>query len=113
MLRADFGARGAPWVALCLERGGAGAALNLSWRQRLAAGSAVLAAAAAVTGHRRAAIAALGAMIVPNARFYALLARLGGIRLALIGVPLHLVHHLAAAASVPAGVLLWARGGRR
>lgn len=28
----------------------------------------------------------------------------------LAGVPLHLVHHLTAAASVPAGLLLWARG---
>ncbi len=52
-------------------------------------------------------------MIVPNARFYALLARLGGIRLAAVGVPLHLVHHLAAAASVPAGVVLWARHRKR
>jgi hypothetical protein len=48
-------------------------------------------------------------MIAPNARFYALLARRGGPRLALAGVPLHLLHHLTAAASVPAGVLLWAR----
>jgi hypothetical protein len=52
---------------------------------------------------------ALAAMVVPNARFYALLARCGGARLALAGVPLHLLHHLTAAASVPAGVLLWAR----
>jgi GT2 family glycosyltransferase len=111
MLRTDLAARGAPWVALRLERGGAGgAALNLSWRQRLAAGAAVLVAAAAVTGRGRMAGIALAAMIVPNARFYALLARLGGPRLALAGVPLHLVHHLAAAASLPAGLLLWARG---
>ena len=52
-------------------------------------------------------------MIAPNARFYARLLRLGGPRLALSGVPLHLVHHLTAAASVPAGVVLWARGARR
>jgi GT2 family glycosyltransferase len=111
MLRTDLAARGAPWVALRLERGGAGgAALNLSWRQRLAAGAAVLVAAAAVTGRGRMAGIALAAMIVPNARFYALLARLGGPRLALAGVPLHLVHHLTAAASLPAGLLLWARG---
>ena len=114
MLATDLGARGAPWVALRLERGGAGGgALNLSWRQRLAALAAVAAAGAALTGRGRLAAAALAAMIVPNARFYALLARLGGPRLALSGVPLHLIHHLTAAAAVPAGVVLWARGARR
>lgn len=114
MLRADFGARGAPWVALRLERGGDGAgALNLSWRQRLAAGSAVLAAAGAVSGRPRVAVAALVAMVVPNVRFYALLGRRGGVHLAVAGVALHLVHHLAAAASVPAGVVLWARHHQR
>jgi hypothetical protein len=51
-------------------------------------------------------------MVLPNARFYALLARRGGPRLLLSGVPLHLAHHLAAAASVPAGVVLWARRSR-
>jgi len=110
MLRTDLGARGAPWVALRLERGDDASGLNLSWRHRLAAGASVLATVAAVSGHRRVAALAVAAMIVPNARFYALLARLGGPRLALAGVPLHLLHHLTAAASVPVGVLLWARG---
>ena len=111
MLRTDLAARGAPWVALRLERGGAGGAvLNLSWRHRLAAAAAVLAAAGAVAGRGRVAALALVAMVALNARFYALLARRGGVRLVLAGVPLHLVHHLTAAASVPAGVLLWARG---
>ena len=113
MLRTDLTARGAPWVALRLERGGAGGgALNLAWRQRLAAAAAVLATAAALSGRGRLAVAALSAMLVPNAGFYVLLARLGGPRLALGGVPLHLVHHLTAVASVPAGVVLWARRPR-
>ena len=113
MLRTDLVARGAPWVALRLERGGAGgAALNLSWRHRLAAGAAVAAVVCAATGRRRGLLLALGAMVAPNARFYALLARLGGPRLALAGVPLHLVHHLTAVASVPAGLVLWARRDR-
>lgn len=115
MMRTDFGARGAPWVALALERGGgagAGAgALNLSWRQRVAALAAVLAVASALARRGRLAAVALAAMAAPNARFYALLGRLGGPRLALAGVPLHLVHHLTAAASVPAGILIWARRG--
>ena len=113
MLRTDLAARGAPWVALRLERGGAGGgALNLAWAQRLAAGAAVLGTAAALSGRGRLALAALAAMLVPNARFYALLGRLGGARLVCSGVPLHLVHHLTAAASVPAGVVLWARRSR-
>lgn len=114
MLRTDFASRGAPWVALRLERGGAGgAALNLGWGQRLAAGAAVLGVGAALSGRRRLALAALAAMLAPNARFYALLARLGGLRLALSGVPLHLLHHLTAAASVPAGLVLWVGRSRR
>ena len=113
MLRTDLAARGAPWVALRLERGGAGGgALNLAWGQRIAAGAAVAGAGAAMTGRGRLALAALAVMIAPNARFYTLLARRGGPRLALSGVPLHLLHHLTAAASVPAGVVLWARGAR-
>lgn len=113
MLRTDLTARGAPWVALRLERGGAGGgALNLSWRQRLAALAALGATAGAVCRRPRAAAVALAAMVAPNAAFYALLARRGGPRLALAGVPLHLLHHLSAVASVPAGVVLWARRGR-
>lgn len=114
MLRTDVAARGAPWVALRLERGGAGGgALNLAWGQRLAAGAALVGTAAALSGRGRLALAALAAMIAPNLRFYALLARLGGPHLALSGVPLHLVHHLTAVASLPAGVVLWARRSPR
>ena len=114
MLRTDLAARGAPWVALRLERGGAGGgALNLAWGQRLATGAALVGTAAALSGRGRLALAALAAMVAPNASFYVLLARLGGPRLAIGGVPLHLLHHLTAAASVPAGVLLWARRPRR
>ena len=110
MLRTDLAARGAPWVALQLRCGHAGGSLNLSLAQRLAAGAAVLAAAAALARRPYLAGAALLAMAAPNLRFYALLRRRGGLALALAGVPLHFVHHLTAAASVPAGLLLWARG---
>jgi len=110
MLRTDLIARGAPWVALRLERGGAGGRpLNLSRRRRLVAAAAVVVAGGAATGGVRVAAAGLTAMVALDARFYALLARLGGPRLALAGVPLSLAHHLTAAASVPAGVVLWAR----
>jgi hypothetical protein len=109
MLRTDLVARGAPWVALQLECGHAGGSLNLSWRHRIAAAAAVLATGAAATRNPRLAALALLVMTAANLRFYALLARHGGVRLALAGVPLHLVHHLTAAASVPAGWLLWCK----
>ena len=112
MVRTDFAARGVPWVALALERGGAGTALNLGWRQRAAAASALAAVGALALRRPRAAAAGLGAMILSNMSFYVLLGRRGGMRLALAGVPLHLLHHLTAALSVPAGVALWARRGR-
>lgn len=113
MLRTDLAARGAPWVALLLERRGVGGGtLNLSWRHRLAAAGAVASTAAALAGRRRTALAALAAMVLPNARFYALLGRRGGPRLLLAGIPLHLVHHLTAVASLPLGLALWARQGR-
>jgi len=107
MLRTDFAARGAPWVALQLEAGRAAGSLNLTWRQRIAAAAAVTSALAAARRRPRLAVTALLVMAAPNARFYALLARCGGPRLALAGVPLHFAHHLAAAASVPAGLALW------
>jgi len=113
MVRTDFAARGVPWVVLALERGSAGGSLNVSRRQRLAAGAAL--ATVAALGLRRPGYAAagLGAMIAANMSFYVLLGRRGGLRLALAGVPLHLLHHLTAAAAVPAGVALYARGSRR
>ena len=55
MVRTDFAARGAPWVALALERGGAGGSLNLSARHRVAAAAAlatVARARAAATARR-------------------------------------------------------------
>ena len=113
MLRADLADRGVPWVALALEQRRAGTALNLSWRQRAAAASAVATVAAVGVGRPRVAAAALLAMISANMSFYVLLGRRGGTRLALAGVPLHLLHHLTAALSVPVGVAAWARGARR
>jgi GT2 family glycosyltransferase len=110
MLRTDLADRGVPWVALALERGAAGTALNLSWRHRAAAVSALAAVGALALGRPRAAAAAVLAMICSNMSFYALLRRQGGTRLALAGVPLHLLHHLVAVLSVPLGVAAWARG---
>ena len=113
MVRTDFAARGAPWVALALERGGAGSSLNLTARHRAAAVAALATVAAIALGRPRVAAAALSAMMAANMSFYVLLGRRGGLRLALAGVPLHLLHHVTAALSVPAGVALYARGRMR
>jgi hypothetical protein len=113
MLRTDLADRGVPWVALAIERGGAGTALNLSWRHRAAAAAALAAAGALALGRPRAAAAAVLAMICSNMSFYVLLGRQGGTRLALAGVPLHLLHHLTAALSLPLGATAWAGAVRR
>jgi hypothetical protein len=113
MVRTDLAARGAPWVALQLQHGAAGRTLNLTRRRRAAAAAAALATGAAVARRPRLAAVALVAMAAPDLSFYLLLRRCGGLRLALVGVPLHLLHHLTAVASVPAGLALWARGSRR
>lgn len=113
MLRTDFLARGVPWVGLQLDARHAGDALNLARRHRLAALIAVLATALGLARRPRLAAGALLAMAAPNAAFYLLLARCGGLRLAAAGIPLHLLHHLVAVASVPVGVAMWVKGPPR
>jgi hypothetical protein len=111
MLRTDVRDRGAPWVALMLREKEVPATLNLGWRHRLSA-ALVLAGAGAVAARRRGpALAILAAISLLNRRFYKLLWRQGGPGLAAAGVGLHAAHHLAAAAAVPVGILLYARTG--
>lgn len=127
MVRTDFARRGVPWARLLLERRGtrgsrAGGALNLGWRHRASAAASVLLVAALSAfpllqrGKSRQrgpaaflASAALLAMLGPNRRLYALLARRGGAPLLAAGVPLHLLHQLTAAAAVPAALALHLR----
>ena len=113
MVSTDLRRRGIPWMRLQLEAGALSGALNLGWRHRLSALAAVAAALAAILRRPAAALAAAGAMVALNLRFYALLRRRGGARLALAGVPLHLVHHLTAAGAAIAAVVAHALGGER
>jgi hypothetical protein len=116
MLATDFARRGAPWVALLLRvRGGgaAGRALNLGWRHRASAALCVTAAAALPVRRARLSAAAVAGLVVLNRDFYLLLARRRGQGQAVIGVGLHVLHHLAGAAAVPAGVLLHLRERRQ
>lgn len=104
MMATDFARRGVPWTRLQLERGRTDRGLSLSRRQRAAALAAVALAVAAGARRPRAALGATAVMVLANLRFYLLLLRTGGFWLAAVSVPLHLVHLLTAAASVPAGI---------
>lgn len=112
MVSTDMWRRGVPWMRLQLEAGRIEGSLNLGWRHRLSALAALAAVLAAIARRPGAAVAALAGMVALNLRFYALLRRRGGASLALIGVPLHLVHHLTAAcaAATAVGAHALARG---
>lgn len=112
MAATDFARRGAPWVRLMAERREVAASLNVAPRQRLAAAAALIALAALAGRRPGVSLAATGAMVAANAPFYGLLAQRGGPALALAGVPLHALHHLIAAASVPAGLIAHLRARR-
>jgi GT2 family glycosyltransferase len=111
MLRTDVRDRGAPWVALMLREGKAPATLNLGWRHRLSAALVISGAGALAARRRGPALGALVAIALLNRRFYGLLWRQGGPRLAAAGVGLHAAHHLASVAALPVGIRLYARTG--
>jgi glycosyltransferase involved in cell wall biosynthesis len=104
MVLTDFMRRGIPWVDLMLRRRQASSALNLGVRHRLSALASVVAAVALLRRRLRFATGATLILVAINARFYALLARRRGPRMALIGVGLHALHHLIGVAAVPAGI---------
>jgi glycosyltransferase involved in cell wall biosynthesis len=109
MLRTDFARRGVPWVGLLLRERTVPTALNLGWSHRLSAIASLTAAAAVPRRRPLTAGGSLLALICLNRAFYGLLVRRCGPRGAAVGVGLHALHHLAAAAAVPAGLLLHAR----
>ncbi len=113
MVHTDFARRGVPWTRLRLETGRTAATLNLSLRHRLSALASLALVGSLVVRRPLCGLAALTALVALNAEFYGLLARQGGAPLVAAGVPLHVVHHLVAAASVPAGAVLHTTGSRR
>lgn len=104
MMRTDVTRRGMPWVRILLRRRELSSALNLGPRHRVTVALHVLVAAGLAAGERRGARLLLALAVALNHRFYTLLLRRGGVRLAAAGVLLHLLHDLAAAVSVPLGV---------
>jgi glycosyltransferase involved in cell wall biosynthesis len=99
MLRTDLLARAAPWWDLILSSGSIPNDLNLKISQRLSVAMLVLAIAAFPALLWKPALTAAGIIVVlvgfvigMNAGFYRFLAKHGDWRLALLGVPLHLLY---------------------
>ncbi len=106
MIRTDFARRGIPWVLLLLEGRAPSSALNLGWHHRASAAVSLAAAAALCARRGKALAVATVTLVVLNRAFYALLLRRRGPVEAAAGVGLHALHHVVAAASVPAGFAL-------
>jgi GT2 family glycosyltransferase len=111
--RTDFARRGVPWARLLLQEGGGSTALNLGWRRRASAVASVSLVASLLARRPRLAAGALAMSLVLDRDLYALLLRRGGPRLLLAGIPLHQLHQLCAAASVPAAIVLHTIDGGR
>jgi GT2 family glycosyltransferase len=99
MIRTDYQHRGLPWARLLLSSGRLPKALNLGWRHRLSAIASVIGVLALALRRPRAAGLAILSVVALNADFYRLLLERRGASQAVIAVPLHLIHHLTAAAS--------------
>jgi GT2 family glycosyltransferase len=101
MIQTDIFRRGVPWLRLILEGRADSSALNLGWRHRIGTGASVVLVAAFARRNLRAVAAALTVLALVDHDFYALLWRRGGPRMLAAGVPLHVLHRLAAVAAVP------------
>src|SRR4051812_1048771 len=104
MVHTDLALRGIPWTEMALDGSATRRGLNLGWRHRLCAATAVVATARLLRGRPASAGAALIALGALNASFYRLLAARGP-RYLLAGVPLHVIHHLTGVAAVLVVVL--------
>ena len=104
MVETDLLRRGAPWVELLVERRAAPTHLNLGSRERLSTVVALAGTAALVARRPALAAGAAAGLVALNPALYRLLAaRLGPVA-AVACVPLHALHLVTAAASVPLGL---------
>jgi GT2 family glycosyltransferase len=111
--RTDFARRGLPWARLLLEEGSGSTVLNLGQRRRASAAASVALLGSLLARRPRLATGALATSLVLDRDLYALLLRRGGPRLLAAGIPLHQLHQLCAAASVPTALVLHVAEGRR
>lgn len=108
--RTDVVDRGIPWVALMVHRRRIESGLNLGTRERLSAAAAVGTLLAVLRGKRGLAALGLASQVVANRDLYEVVGRRLGAR-GLLATPfLHLLHQLAAVASVPLGVVVGLAG---
>jgi glycosyltransferase involved in cell wall biosynthesis len=111
MIHTDFRRRGVPWVLLLLRAGADGAhargVLNLGPRHKASMGLAVAAALGLPARRPLLSAAAFGTMAWLNRDLYRLIARRRGRVQATLGVGLHAVHHLTAAAAVPVAAVIF------
>ena len=112
MVKTDFVGRGIPWVELMLRGGGSSSVLNLGWRHRVSALSAIGGAAGLLARRPLVTAASAGTLVALNHRFYRLLLRRLGLRGAATGVVLHAVHHLVGVAAVPVAIAKHLARGR-
>jgi GT2 family glycosyltransferase len=105
MITTDYRRRGLPWARLLLGSGQLTRSLNLGWRHRLSAIASVAGVVALALRRPRAAALAVLSLVALNAGFYRLLLRRRGPSQTAAAVPLHLIHHLTAAASGAAAAI--------
>ena len=101
MIHTDLWRRGVPWTRLLLEQGTSAGGLNLRWQHRLSTAAVVVGASALVLRRPAVSGASLLTLALLNRSFYGLLLRRRGPVEAVMGVGLHAIHHLTAAAAVP------------
>jgi len=104
VVRTDFAARGVPWVALMWRARSVPRMLNLGLHHRCSAIASVGTVVGVALGSLLLVAGCLAALIALNRSFYTLLVRRQGLHRAVLGVGLHTLHHLVAAAAVPVGI---------
>jgi GT2 family glycosyltransferase len=110
MLWTDLVRRGMPWVAVLLRnRGSRPWRLNLAWRNRVSMLLLFAAVVAAVAVQPWAAVGAAAALLGLNHSLYLLVWRRRGPLQGIAAVGLHLLHLVAAALSIPLGIVSFLR----
>jgi glycosyl transferase family 2 len=112
MLETDFAHRGVPWIGLLLRSRTVPRHLNLGWTHRLSAVASLIALFAIVRRRPGLLAGAALALVGLNRSLYALALRRLGPGGAVVGLGVHVLHHLSATASVVAGIAVHAAGDR-
>jgi GT2 family glycosyltransferase len=112
MVRGDVLHRAVPWLALLLKHGRLPTTLNLGWRHRLSALASVGVAGGVAARRSRLLGPSAALLLALNHTFYGLLWQKLGPRRAVLGVGLHVMHHLSAVAASPLALAVYLRARR-